>query len=175
MTALDFTDKHSSAVRASVDLVHRDVSLFRHNEDFLIISNLSLTWCPLFFLKIFINNEFVNSVLGKTFATYNPATGEKIADIQEGDKARIIRSIHLNHCHTGSGCTHVTRCGRIVKHFPYFEKKKHTRKGELNSNACKLFWPGQKFCFRYSRFWVKTEIQPVNSSILVNNAGKLPS
>ncbi|KAM7299930.1 aldehyde dehydrogenase, mitochondrial [Ixodes scapularis] len=39
--------------------------------------------------QIFINNEFVNSVSGKTFATYNPATGEKIADIQEGDKEDV--------------------------------------------------------------------------------------
>ena len=28
----------------------------------------------------------MNSVSGKTFATVNPTTGEKICDIQEGDK-----------------------------------------------------------------------------------------
>ncbi|KAJ8299836.1 hypothetical protein KUTeg_022583 [Tegillarca granosa] len=36
--------------------------------------------------RLFINNEFVNSGSGKTFPTINPATGEKIADVQEGDK-----------------------------------------------------------------------------------------
>ena len=37
-------------------------------------------------LQIFINNEYVNSESGKTFPTINPATGEKITDLQEGDK-----------------------------------------------------------------------------------------
>ena len=36
--------------------------------------------------QLFINNEFVNSVSGKTFPTINPATGEKICDVQEADK-----------------------------------------------------------------------------------------
>lgn len=37
-------------------------------------------------LQLFINNEWVDSDAGKTFSTFNPATGEKIADIQEADK-----------------------------------------------------------------------------------------
>jgi len=40
-------------------------------------------------VKILSNNEFRNSVSGKTFPTLNPSTGEKIADIQEGDKADV--------------------------------------------------------------------------------------
>ena len=47
----------------------------------------------LFILQLFINNEFVDSVSGKTFPTINPATGKKICDIQEGDKVRF-RSIN---------------------------------------------------------------------------------
>jgi len=39
--------------------------------------------------QIFINNEFVNSVSGKTFPTLNPSTGEEIVDVQEGDQADI--------------------------------------------------------------------------------------
>lgn len=39
--------------------------------------------------QIFINNQFVNSKSGKTFADINPSTGEKIADIQESDKADV--------------------------------------------------------------------------------------
>ncbi|KAK6633449.1 Retinal dehydrogenase 1 [Polyplax serrata] len=42
---------------------------------------------------IFINNEFVNSVSGKTFPVYNPTTEEKIADVQEGDKADIDKAV----------------------------------------------------------------------------------
>lgn len=45
------------------------------------------------FTQIFINNEFVNSVSGKTFPTLNPATGEKLADVQEGDKADIDKAV----------------------------------------------------------------------------------
>lgn len=41
------------------------------------------------FTKIFIGNEFVDSKSGKTFASINPATGKKLADIQEGDKADV--------------------------------------------------------------------------------------
>lgn len=41
------------------------------------------------FTKLFINNEWVNSISGKTFEVLNPSTGEKIADIQEADKADV--------------------------------------------------------------------------------------
>jgi len=41
------------------------------------------------FTKIFINNEWVDSVSGKTFATVNPASGAEICQVQEGDKADI--------------------------------------------------------------------------------------
>ena len=36
--------------------------------------------------QVFINNEFVDSVSGKTFPTINPVTEEKICDVAEGDK-----------------------------------------------------------------------------------------
>ncbi|XP_078482782.1 aldehyde dehydrogenase, mitochondrial [Ciona intestinalis] len=41
------------------------------------------------YTQIFINNEWRNSISGKTFATINPCTEEKICDIQEGDKADV--------------------------------------------------------------------------------------
>lgn len=37
-------------------------------------------------LQIFINNEWQDSVSGKVFPTYNPATGEQICEVQEADK-----------------------------------------------------------------------------------------
>ncbi|XP_014780969.1 aldehyde dehydrogenase, mitochondrial [Octopus bimaculoides] len=43
--------------------------------------------------KIFINNEFVNSVSGKTFQTLNPANGDVICEVAEGDKADIDRAV----------------------------------------------------------------------------------
>ncbi|CAG2256638.1 ALDH1A [Mytilus edulis] len=39
--------------------------------------------------KIFINNEWVDSVSGKTFPVTNPSTGEVIVNVQEGDKADV--------------------------------------------------------------------------------------
>ncbi|KAL5005492.1 hypothetical protein ScPMuIL_018948 [Solemya velum] len=45
------------------------------------------------YTKIFINNEWHDSVSGKTFATVNPCTGEKICDIQEGDKADVDKAV----------------------------------------------------------------------------------
>lgn len=38
---------------------------------------------------LFINNEFVNAVSGKTFDTINPATGDVIAQVAEGDSADV--------------------------------------------------------------------------------------
>ena len=46
----------------------------------LMIKNFSLI------KQVFINNEFVDSVSGKTFPTINPVTEEKICDVAEGDK-----------------------------------------------------------------------------------------
>lgn len=45
------------------------------------------------FTQIFINNEWHNSVNGKTFATINPCTGEKICDVQAGDKADVDKAV----------------------------------------------------------------------------------
>lgn len=39
--------------------------------------------------QIFINNQFVNSVSGKTFPTFNPATEEVIVNVQEADAADV--------------------------------------------------------------------------------------
>jgi acyl-CoA reductase-like NAD-dependent aldehyde dehydrogenase len=45
------------------------------------------------YTKLFINNEWVNSVSGKTFPTINPATGQKIADVQEADAADVTKAV----------------------------------------------------------------------------------
>ncbi|RZF34967.1 hypothetical protein LSTR_LSTR010059 [Laodelphax striatellus] len=42
---------------------------------------------------IFINNEWKNAASGKTFPTINPATGEIIANVQQGQKADIDRAV----------------------------------------------------------------------------------
>jgi len=43
--------------------------------------------------KMFINNQWVDSASGKTFPTYNPATGEVLAKVAEGDREDINRAV----------------------------------------------------------------------------------
>ncbi|MGH7170259.1 MAG: aldehyde dehydrogenase family protein, partial [Gemmataceae bacterium] len=42
---------------------------------------------------MFIGGKWVDSVSGKTFATLNPATGETICQVAEGDKADVDRAV----------------------------------------------------------------------------------
>lgn len=44
-------------------------------------------------IQIFINNEWQDSVSGKVFPTYNPATGEQICEVQEADKVNPASSV----------------------------------------------------------------------------------
>lgn len=48
---------------------------------------------PIPYTQIFINNEFIPAVSGKTFPTINPTDGTKIADIAEGDKADVDNAV----------------------------------------------------------------------------------
>ncbi|CAG2058258.1 unnamed protein product, partial [Timema podura] len=41
------------------------------------------------FFQLFINNEFVDAVSGKTFPTLNPTNAKKIVDVAEADKADV--------------------------------------------------------------------------------------
>lgn len=41
------------------------------------------------YTQLFINNSFVDAKSGKTFETFNPATGSKITDVAEADQADV--------------------------------------------------------------------------------------
>ena len=43
--------------------------------------------------KMLINGKWVEAASGKTFPTYNPATGEVLANVAEGDKADIDAAV----------------------------------------------------------------------------------
>src|SRR5579872_6430873 len=43
--------------------------------------------------QLLINGKWVDSASGKTFATYNPATGEVLANVAEGDREDIDRAV----------------------------------------------------------------------------------
>jgi len=45
------------------------------------------------FDKIFINNEWVDAVSGKTFPVFDPSTGEEVCQIAEGDKADVEKAV----------------------------------------------------------------------------------
>lgn len=72
------------------------------------VANSVVVWL---FAQIFINNEFVDAVSGKTFAVLNPATGNVLAQVAEGDKVSALpsnrweRSINCWRIHSG-GCWH---------------------------------------------------------------------
>lgn len=48
---------------------------------------------PINHTQLFINNEWVDSVSGKTFETLNPATKKVIATVSEGDKADVEKAV----------------------------------------------------------------------------------
>src|SRR5277367_1777927 len=64
------------ATTASVPLLDRHVSSF-----------VSRTH------KMLINGKWVEAASGKTFPTYNPATGEVLAHVAEGDREDIDRAV----------------------------------------------------------------------------------
>src|SRR5580693_384841 len=43
--------------------------------------------------KLLINNRWVNSASGKTFATINPSTGEEICQVAEADALDVDRAV----------------------------------------------------------------------------------
>src|ERR1700761_5167446 len=43
--------------------------------------------------KLFINGDWVDAASGKTFETPNPATGETLANVAEGDAEAIDRAV----------------------------------------------------------------------------------
>uniref|UniRef100_A0A674EYU6 Aldehyde dehydrogenase 1 family, member A2 n=1 Tax=Salmo trutta TaxID=8032 RepID=A0A674EYU6_SALTR len=53
----------------------------------------SLPACLPAWLPIFINNEWQDSVSGKTFPVYNPASGEQICEVQEAEKADVDKAV----------------------------------------------------------------------------------
>lgn len=47
------------------------------------------------FFQLFINNEWHDAVSKKTFPTINPATGEVICQVAEGDKVSDCGPVHV--------------------------------------------------------------------------------
>src|SRR5919205_1225422 len=54
-----------------------------------VVSTPPITEVPIKQTKILINNQWLDSVSGKTFETINPATGEVLAKVAEADAADV--------------------------------------------------------------------------------------
>lgn len=57
--------------------------------DFNFFKCQSMSMCLFLSLQIFINNEWHDAESKKTFPTINPATGEVICQVAEGDKVGV--------------------------------------------------------------------------------------
>ncbi|RDD40374.1 Retinal dehydrogenase 2 [Trichoplax sp. H2] len=117
------------------------------------------------YTKIFINNEWHDSVSGKTFPTFNPATGEKICDIAEGDKADIDLAVAAAKQAFKKGSTWRTmdasKRGRLISKLAELMERDQQYLASLESldngkpvrvaNFADL--PGAMLCFRYYAGW----------------------
>jgi len=68
--------------------------------------------------QLFINNEWVDSVSGKTFPTVNPCTEEKICDVAEGDKADVDLAVVAAQAAFKRGAPWRTMDANIERHVP---------------------------------------------------------
>lgn len=71
--------------------MHKSTIYIKYDKSTIYIQNaLYIAFLDIFILlQIFINNEWHKSKSGNKFPTFNPATSETIADVQEGDNADI--------------------------------------------------------------------------------------
>ena len=53
--------------------------------------------------QLLINNRWVPSESGKTFATINPSTGEEICQIAEADAADVEKAVERRARHSSTG------------------------------------------------------------------------
>ncbi|VDP23383.1 unnamed protein product [Soboliphyme baturini] len=72
---------------SSAKLISRRICLTAAPEPFPVWNTTPL------YTKIFINNEWHESVDGKTFPTVNPATGETICLVQEGNEKDVDKAV----------------------------------------------------------------------------------
>ena len=80
--------------------------------------------------KMLINGQWVESASGKTFATYNPADGEELVQVAEGDKEDIDRAV--------KAARKAFEEGPWSKTTPNVRSKMLWKLSELIANTCKL-------------------------------------
>src|ERR1039458_3735633 len=114
--------------------------------------------------KMFINGKWVDAASGKTFPTYNPATGEVLANVAEGDREDIDRAVKAARAAFDSGpwskMTPSERGGLIWKladlienHAEEFAQLESLDNGKPVTIARFAAIPGTIDLFRYMAGW----------------------
>ena len=128
--------------------------------------------------KMFIDGKWVEAASGKTFPTYNPATGEVLAQIAEGDREDIDRAVKAARRAFESGPWHEmtpSQRGRLIwklgdlieEHLEEFAQLESLDNGKPLSVARVADVPLAADLFRYMAGWA-TKIEgntiPISAS-----------
>jgi len=114
--------------------------------------------------QMLINGKWVDSASGKTFPTYNPATGEVLANVAEGDREDINRAVSAARAAFDKGPwrnTTPSERGRLIwkladlieKHAEEFAQLESLDNGKPVSIARVADIPGTIDLFRYMAGW----------------------
>jgi phenylacetaldehyde dehydrogenase len=114
--------------------------------------------------QMFINGKWVNSASGKTFPTYNPATGEVLAQVAEGDREDIDRAVNAARAAFDKGPWRTmtpSERGRMIwkladlieKHGEEFAQLESLDNGKPVTVARVADVPGTVDLFRYMAGW----------------------
>src|ERR1022692_2360874 len=114
--------------------------------------------------KMFIDGKWVEAASGKTFPTYNPATGEVLAQIAEGDREDIDRAVKAARRAFESGPWHEmtpSQRGRLIwklgdlleQHLEEFAELESVDNGKPISVARAADVPLAAELFRYMAGW----------------------
>jgi phenylacetaldehyde dehydrogenase len=131
--------------------------------------------------KMLINGKWVAAASGKTFPTYNPATGEVLSNVAEGDREDINRAVDAARAAFDSGpWTKMTAAQRslviwrladlIEKHAEEFAQLESLDNGKPLSVARVADVPGTVALFRYMAGWA-TKIEG-NTIPIAGHGGK---
>src|SRR5258708_26794245 len=130
--------------------------------------------------RMLINGEWIDSASGKTFETFNPATGEPLARVAEGDRADIDRAVKAARKAFESGPwpnLSPSERGRLLwtlgdlleQHLEEFAELESLDNGKPLSVARVADVPLAVDLFRYMAGWA-TKIEGITISISVSGA-----
>jgi aldehyde dehydrogenase (NAD+) len=128
--------------------------------------------------KLLINNEWVDSVSGKTFATINPATAEEICQVAEADAADVNKAVHAARVAFETGPWRQATASQrglllhrladlIEKHADELAQLESLDNGKPYSVAAAADLPLVVACYRYYAGWadkIQGKTIPVNGN-----------